>query len=256
MARDGSSDGDDKKLGWQVPWDQSFVVALDTNSGRQRWKTSRGLSRIAHGTPCVWDHGGRAELISEAGDVLQAFDIESGDLLWVSKVIGEGKVPSTIIGDGLVFTAGGWGGRESIKAFKPTGHGELGESNLVWEQRRGMPKIPSMIYQRPYLYALTDSGIVTCLVGGTGKVVWQKRLKGNYSASPVIAEGKLYLTSNKGLTTVLELGETPKILSQNPLDEPVQTSLAISQGSIFIRTEQALYRIGGNEKESSSKVSK
>src|SRR6185436_9060723 len=71
MARDGSSDGEDKKLGWQTPWDQSFIVALDTKTGKERWKGKRGLSRISHGVPAIWEHDGKVEVVSEAGDVVQ-----------------------------------------------------------------------------------------------------------------------------------------------------------------------------------------
>ena len=146
MARDGSSDGDDKKVGWQSPWDQSRVLALDARTGQERWQSKRGLSRISHGAPAIWEHDGKAEVVSEAGDVVQGFDVRTGERLWSSEVIGEGKVPSTVLGDGLVFTSGGWGGKETIKAFRLGGKGDLKETQLVWEQKKNMPKVPSMIY--------------------------------------------------------------------------------------------------------------
>lgn len=111
MARDGSSEGEDKKLGWQKPWDQAFVLALDTQTGKQRWKGRRGLSRISHGVPNIWEHDGKTEVVSEAGDVLQGFDFQTGERLWSSEVIGEGKVPSVVVGEGLAFTSGGWSQR-------------------------------------------------------------------------------------------------------------------------------------------------
>ena len=82
MARDGSSEGEDKSLGWQTPWDQSFIIALDARTGRQRWKASRGQSRIAHVTPIIARIGGREVLVSPAGDVVQAFDLGTGARLW------------------------------------------------------------------------------------------------------------------------------------------------------------------------------
>jgi outer membrane protein assembly factor BamB len=245
MARDGSSDGEDKGLGWQRPWDQAFILALDTRTGQERWKARRGLSRISHGVPALWEHDGRVELVSEAGDVVQGFNLETGERLWSSQVIGEGKVPSTVIGGGLVFTAGGWGGRDSIKAFRLGGHGDLETNNLVWEQRKGMPKVPSMLYVKPHLFAVTDGGIATCLKAATGEVVWQERLGGSFSASPVSAEGRVYFVSDEGETTVLEAGPEFKVLAKNPLGEKVQASPAISQGLIFIRSERHLFAIGG-----------
>jgi outer membrane protein assembly factor BamB len=245
MARDGSSDGEDKKIGWQTPWDKSYVLALDAKTGKERWKAGRGLSRISHGTPAIWTApNGRAQVISEAGDVLQGFDLKTGERLWSSEVIGEGKAPSIVLGDGIAFTSGGWGGKESIKAFRLGGKGELKESNLVWEQRKGMPKVPSMIYMKPYLFAITDAGVATCMKADTGELVWQQRIGGNFSASPVAAEGRIYFLGDNGETTVIKAGPEFEILAKNPLGEMVQASPAISQGQIFIRTERRLFAIG------------
>jgi outer membrane protein assembly factor BamB len=245
MARDGSSDGEDKKLGWQTPWDQSYVIALDAKTGKQRWKGKRGLSRISHGVPAIWTTpDGRTQVVSEAGDVVQGFDAKTGERLWTSEVIGEGKVPSVVLGDGLVFTSGGWGGKESIKAFKLGGKGDLKETNLAWEQKKGLPKVPSMIYVKPHLFAITDGGVATCLKADTGEVVWQERVGGNFSASPVAAEGRIYFLGDNGETTVIQAGPEFKVLAKNPLGEKLQASMAISQGQLFIRTEKNLFCIG------------
>jgi len=244
MARDGSSDGEDKKLGWQTPWDQSYVLALNARTGEERWKGKRGLSRISHGVPCIWEHDGKAQVVTEAGDVVQGFDLKTGERLWSSLVTGEGKVPSPVIGDGLVFTSGGWGGKESIKAFNLGGQGDLQESNLVWEQKKGMPKVPSMIHVKPHLFAITDGGVATCMKAGTGEIVWQERVGGNFSASPVMADRRIYFVGDNGETTVIEAGPEFKVLAKNPLGEKLQASPAISQRQIFIRTEKNLFCIG------------
>ena len=245
MARDGSSDGDDKTLGWQKPWDRSYVLALEAKTGKERWKGRRGMSRISHGVPNIWEHEGKAQVVSEAGDVLQGFDAVTGERIWSSEVIGEGKVPSVVIGAGLVFTSGGAGGKDSIQAFRLGGKGDLKETNLVWSQRKGTPKIPSMIYAEPHLFAMSDSGVMSCLRADTGEPVWRERIGGNFSASPVMADGRLYLLSDEGVTTVIEAGPQFKVLARNPLGEKVQASPAISQGRIFIRTAGSLFCIGG-----------
>ncbi|HYF34237.1 MAG TPA: PQQ-binding-like beta-propeller repeat protein, partial [Prosthecobacter sp.] len=213
-------------------------------SGKERWKSKRGLSRISHGAPAIWLGNGRRQVVSEAGDVVQGFDLETGERLWSSEVIGEGKVPSTVLGDGLVFTSGGWGGKETIKAFRLGGQGDLKQSNLVWEQRKGMPKVPSMVYVSPYLFAITDGGIATCLRGDTGAIIWQERIGGNFSASPVAASGRIYFLADSGETAVIEAGPEFKILARNPLGEKVQASMAVSDGRLFIRTEKTLFCIG------------
>jgi outer membrane protein assembly factor BamB len=247
MARDGSSDGENKKLGWQIPWDRSFVLALDKMTGRLRWKALRGLSRIAHVVPNLWTApDGRVQVISGAGEVVQGFDARTGERLWTSQNIGEGVVPSIVLGDGMAFTASGWGGRESIKAFRLDGRGDLGETNLVWEQRKGLPRIPSYLYLKPYLFTITEGGVAMCLKGDTGEIVWQERIGGNHSASPVSTEGRIYFLSDEGDTTIIEAGSRFKVLARNPLGEKVQASMAVSGRRLFIRTAGNLYCIGGN----------
>ena len=245
MARDGSNPGEDKALGWQKPWDQSFLLALETKQGRQRWKSGRGLSRIAHVVPCIWTGpDGKAQVVSGAGDVVQGFDARTGERIWTSFNQGEGVVPSVVTGDGLVFTASGFSGRESVKAFRLEGRGDLKETNLAWEQRQGMPKVPSFLYVKPYLYYVNDGGQTMCLDGGTGKIVWQERLGGHFSASPVYADGRIYCLSDEGETTLLESGARFKVIARNPLNEKCQASMAISNGRLFIRTERNLFCIG------------
>ena len=245
MARDGSSDGPDKTLGWQKPWDQAYIVALDTKTGHEKWKARRGLSRISHCVPTIWHTPeGQIQVISEAGDVVQGFDFHSGKRIWSSEVIGEGKVPSTVIGDGLVFTAGGWGGKETIKAFKLGGSGDLGETNLVWQQKKGLPKIPSMLFVNSHLFAVTENGLATCMDAKNGEILWQERMGSRFSASPVWAENRIYFLSDDGITTVIEDGREFKVIAKNPLDEMTQASMAVSQGQLFIRTEKHLYCIG------------
>jgi outer membrane protein assembly factor BamB len=244
MARDGSSEGEDKSLGWHRPWDQAFILTLDAQTGQERWKARRGWSRISHGVPTFWEQEGKVQVISKAGDVVQGFDAQTGERLWSSEVIGEGKVPSTVIGEGLVFTAGGWDGKETIKAFRLGGNGDLKETRLVWQQKKGMPKVPSMLYVKPHLFAITESGLATCLQAATGEIVWQERLGGNFSASPMFADGRIYFLGDNGETTVVEAGPGFRVLAKNPLGETVHASMAAAHRRCFIRTEKNLVCIG------------
>ncbi len=245
MARDGSGDGTDDKAGWQRPWDKSFVLALDRTSGKPRWKTGRGLSRIAHVCPNIWRApDGKVQVISGAGDVVQGFDALTGERVWTSKNIGEGVVPSIVIGDGLAFAACGFSGRDSIKAFRLGGTGDLGESNMAWEQRKGMPKVPSFLWVAPYLYTVSDGGVAMCLKGDTGEIVWQARLDGSFSASPVGGDGRIYYLSDAGETTVVKAGPRFEVVAKSGLGQKVQASMAVSGRRLFIRTERNLVCIG------------
>lgn len=131
-----------------------------------------------------------------------------------------------------------------MKAFRLGGKGDLKETQLVWEQKKGMPKVPSLLYWKPYLFAVTDNGLATCLKAATGEIVWQERLGGGFSASPVLAEGRVYFLGDRGETTVIEAGSEFKVLAKNPLSEKVQASMGVSQGHLFIRTEKNLICIG------------
>lgn len=245
MTMDASSEGEDKLVGWQKPWDKSFVVALDAATGKQRWKTMRGVTRISHGTPTIWNGpDGKPQVVTEAGDVVQGFDRDTGAKLWTSAVAGEGKVPSTVVGDGLVFTAGGYRGRESVKAFRLGGAGELAETALAWEQKKVNPKVPSLVHIKPWLFAIQDNGMASCQKADTGDVLWQERVGGGFSSSPVAADGRIYLLDNNGDTTVIEAGPAYKVLAKNILGEPTQASMAVSNGRIYIRTEKTLWCVG------------
>lgn len=240
---DGSSPGPDRKVGWQEPWDKALILALDKNTGKVRWRARRGRSRIAHVTPQVLSVNGRDQLVSSAGDVVQGFDLKIGDRIWTVSNPGEGVVPSIVAGDGLIFTTSGFGG-PTIRAIRTGGRGDITRTHIAWESSRDVPMVPSMLYVRPLLFLVTESGVAKCLQAQTGDVVWRHRLGGRYSASPIWADGKIYFLSERGRTTVVEVGRDFKIIAQNELSEKCGASPAVSQKHIFIRSEHHLYCIG------------
>jgi outer membrane protein assembly factor BamB len=243
VAFDGSSSGPDEKLGWQKPWDQAVILALDKNTGKVRWKGRRGASRIAHVTPQILSENGRDQLISSAGDVVQGFDLKTGQRIWTVSTPGEGVVPSVVIGEGLIFSTSGFG-EPTIRATRTGGKGDVTGTHIVWESADDVPKIPSMLYVRPFLFLVTESGVAKCLKAATGEVVWRERLGGRYSASPIWADGRIYFLSEKGRTTVIEAGPEFKVIAQNELGEKCCASPAVSQKHIFIRSEHNIYCIG------------
>jgi hypothetical protein len=240
---DWSSRGPEKKVGWQIAWDQSFIVALNADTGKEQWRAKRGLSRIAHVTPQIVETGTGVELVSAAGDVLQGFDLKTGELLWTATSPGEGVVPSVVAGEGLVFSTTGF--NESwIRAVRPGGRGDVTETHTVWRTDQEVPHIPSLLYVAPNLYSLTETGVMQCLEAKTGKEIWRDRLGGRFSASPVWAEGRVYVLSEKGVTTVIAADGSYKVVAENDIGEKCCASPAISQGCIFIRSEQNLYCVG------------
>ena len=240
---DWSSPPPDTKVGWQVPWDKAVVLAVDKSTGKTRWKGSRGSSRIAHVTPQIAKVDGRDQLVSGAGNVIQGFDPKTGERMWTVSSPGEGVVPSVVIGEGLVFTASGFG-ESRICAVRLGGRGDVTKTHTVWESREDVPKMSSMLYVASRLYLATETGVAKCFQAATGKVLWRERLGAKFSASPVWADGKIYFLAENGKMTVIEDGPTFKIVAQNELGEKCCASPAISQGHLFIRTDKALYCIG------------
>jgi outer membrane protein assembly factor BamB len=233
---------DEERTGWQIPWDKAFLVALDVHTGRRVWTAKRGLSRIAHVTPNVLREGDTAQLISCAGDCIQGFDPTTGALLWNVVSEGEGVTPSPAMGDGLIFTASGFVA-PTLRTVRTGGRGNVTATHVAWEQRKGVPMQVSPLYVKPHLYAVTDAGVVTCFQAATGEIVYQGRLGGNYCASPLYADGRIYCLSESGETVVIAPGAEFRILARNPLGDRCQASMAVSGGRLFIRTAQFLYCI-------------
>jgi outer membrane protein assembly factor BamB len=244
VAFDWSSRPPDVKVGWQVPWDKAVILAVDKNTGKVRWRGSRGSSRIAHVTPQVTKVDGQDQLISGAGNVVQGFDVKTGERLWTVSSPGEGVVPSVVIGEGLVFTASGFGESRVVAVRLGGAKGDVTQMHTVWESRDDVPKMSSMLYVSPHLYLATETGVAKCFQAATGEVAWRQRLGPKFSASPVWADGKIYFLAENGRTTVVADGPGYKIVAQNDLGEKCCASPAMSQGNLFLRTDKALYCIG------------
>jgi outer membrane protein assembly factor BamB len=241
MPFDGSSTGENKRVGWQIPWDQAYLLAFDKKTGEVRWKATRGQSRIAHVSPNLMRQGGREILVSGAGDVVQGFNLQNGERLWSVYSQGEGVVPSIVVGEGLIYTVSGFE-KPTLRAVKPPAGGE-GEATIAWEQKKGVPMIPSLILAEKRLFGVTEGGVALCLDAESGEIVWQERIGGNQSASPVMAENRIYFLNEEGESTVIEASPVFKILARNNLKEKTQASMAVSQRAFFIRTEKNLFCI-------------
>jgi outer membrane protein assembly factor BamB len=222
VAFDWSHRPPETKVGWQEPWDQAVILAVDKNTGKVLWRGRRGSSRIAHVTPQVTKVDGQDQLISGAGNVVQGFDVKTGERIWTVSSPGEGVVPSVVIGDGLVFTASGFGESRVVAVRLGGAKGDVTKTHTVWESRDDVPKMSSMLYVAPHLYLATETGVVKCFRAATGEVVWRQN----------------------GRMTLVEDGPEYKVLAQNDLGEKCCASPAISQGNLFIRTDKALYCLG------------
>ncbi len=244
MPFDGSNPPPDEKIGWKIPWEEARIVALDKQRGTLVWEARRGRSRIAHTTPLVVRRP-QPRLYSTAGDVIQAFDPRDGRRIWTAYSQGEGVVPSPVLVNDLLVTCSGFE-KPTIRAVRLDGEGDVTATHIASEQTRGVPSLSSLIYVEPHLYAVTEQGVVSIfeVSRSDAKPVDQGRAPGNYSASPVAADGKIYFLSEQGNTTVIKSGPKFEVLATNSLNESCLASPAISAGQIFIRTEKTLYCIG------------
>ena len=224
--------------------DVAFVIALDKNTGKVKWKTNRGFpADQAYTTPLVIRVAERDQLISVGAFRTRAYDPLTGKEIWrVRYDEGFSNVPRPVFAHGLVYVATGFQ-QPSLLAVRPNGTGDVTKTHVAWELKRGAPLTPSPLAVGDELYIVNDGGIATCLDARTGNLIWQQRLGGTYSASPVFADGRIYFLAEQGVTTVIAPGKEFRRLAINTLDGGLLASMAVSGGSLFLRTDSHLYRI-------------
>jgi len=223
--------------------DAQFIVALDKLTGKVRWKKSREGYQ-AYTTPLIVKLPGGDQVISPGAFRAVAYEPRSGKELWQVRY-GEGfsNVPRPVYGDDLVFICTGFQ-QPSLLAVRLDGEGDVTKSKVEWKLDRGVPLTPSPLLVGNELYLITDTGIATCVDARTGKEYWRARLGGNHSASPIYADGRIYFLSEEGESVVLAPGQQLKHLATNQVEGRTLASMAVASGSIFIRSETHLYRIG------------
>lgn len=235
--------------------DEQYIAALDVVSGEVAWKTKRTGKmnerpemQKAYGTPLIVEADGRQELISPAADWVYAYDPETGEELWKAHYgkLGFSTVPRPVAGNGLVYICTSFM-QSRLLAVKPGGTGDVTETHIVWTADRQIPKKPSLMLSGSELYAVSDGGILTALNATTGEELWQERLPGEYSASPLYAGGRIYFFSQDGVATVIEQSGEYREVARNRLDEGFMASPAVADGSLFLRTTGHLYRIADEQ---------
>jgi outer membrane protein assembly factor BamB len=224
--------------------DQAFVIALDKHTGKTRWRRFRPRPwSQAYTTPLVIRVGDRDQVVSVGAGYALAYDPDSGREIWrVSYPDGFSNVPRPVYGDGLVFITTGFQ-QPAIMAVRPDGKGDVTRTHVAWTLSRGAPLTPSPLLVGTDLYAVTDAGIVSCIEARTGNIRWQQRLGGTVSASPVFADGRVYVLDEEGQTTVVRPGPAFEKLATNVLQGATLASMAVADGAFFIRTDSHLYRI-------------
>jgi outer membrane protein assembly factor BamB len=239
--------------------DRQYVVGLDKRTGKTRWKTDRSVDfqdldpqsgkprlqgdlRKAYSTPVIADVAGKPVLISLGSMALYGYEPETGKELWRLDQIGSHSgACRPVVGHGLFFVPMG-SGRE-LWAVRPGRRGKVADSQVVWKHKRSVPRRPSILLVDDLIFMVDDGGVAACVEAKTGREVWTKRLGGNFSASPIYADGRIYFFDQEGQATVIEAARQYKVVAVNQLDEGFMASPAVSGQALFLRSRTHLYRV-------------
>jgi outer membrane protein assembly factor BamB len=233
--------------------DPSYILKIDGKSGKTIWRVERPTNAIrespdAYTTPLLLRHGNQTEIVITGADVVTGHDPQTGKELWRMNGLNPENIPSyrivasSLVAGGLIIAPTRV---KPMLAIKPGGSGDITESHRVWSFDRG-PDVPTPVSDGKLLYIVGDSGVVYALDVKTGEPLYgPERLRpGTYSASPVLADGKIYVTSEDGVTSVFAAGPKFELIAENAMNEYTLSSVAVSGGQIFLRTAGHLYAIG------------
>ncbi len=233
--------------------DPSYVLRIDKRTGETRWHVERPTdarreSPDSYTTPALLRYGVWTEIVITGGDCVTGHDLVTGKELWRSNGLNPRNngayriVASPVVQDGVVYAPTRV---RPLLAIKAGGRGDITESHRLWEFDKG-PDVPTPVTDGTYFYLVNDKGIMWNLDAKTGEPIWgpERLPPAIYSSSPVLADGKLYISNEDGLTTVVKAGPQFEILAENDLDDYTLSSPAISDGQIFLRTAGFLYCVG------------
>jgi len=233
--------------------DPSYLLRIDAKTGKTVWRVERPTDAIrespdSYTTPALLRYADKAEIVVSGGDCVTGHDSATGKEIWRGNGFNLHKDPayrviaSPVVHNDVVYVPTRV---RPLQVFRAGGHGDITETHRLWTFQNG-PDVPTPVTDGTYFYSVNDRGIVWCLDAKTGKEIWgpQRIHKAIYSASPVLADGKIYITDEDGLTTVFKAGPQFELLAENNLDDYTLSSPAISGGQLFIRTAQFLYAIG------------
>lgn len=233
--------------------DPSYVLRLNAETGETVWRVERPTEAVrespdSYTTPALLEYDGTTEIVITGGDAVTGHALDTGRELWRADGLNPTRnrsyriIASPVVHDGLIYAPTRV---KPLLALRPGGRGDVLDTNVVWATDNG-PDVPTPVTDGELFYVVNDSGIVFVSDAKTGDPVYGPvRIQtGTYSASPVLADGKIYITNEGGMTTVFKTGPTFEVLAENDFDDYCLSSPAISDGQIFIRTTGHLYAIG------------
>jgi outer membrane protein assembly factor BamB len=238
--------------------DVQYLVALDKKTGATVWKTDRtadwddldedgkprseGDLRKAYSTPLVVDVNGIRHMLSVGAKAVYGYDPTNGRELWKVNTPGFSGAAGPVYGDGLAYMITGFGKTELL-AIRPDGRGDVTDTHVAWKTGSMVPQTPSPVLVGDLFFMINDTGNLTCLEAATGRQVWRQRVRGNYAASLLYADGHIYCFSREGRATVFKAARQYEAVATNVLGSGFMASAAVSGKALFLRTKEHLYRI-------------
>ena len=221
----------------------SYVLALDKRTGEQVWKTDRDAKATSYSTPAIVEGPTGPEIIVNCSEGVEGYDARTGEKLWHFAEANRFAIPAPVHSNATIYMTRGYRSGPYM-ALKAGGRGDIKDTHINWHVDTGAPYVSSLIHYQGLIYMANGLGIVTCVDAETGQRIWQERLGGVYSATPVAADGKIYLFSESGEALVLRAGRKPEVLARNKLNEHFIASPAIADGKLFVRSDLNLIAIG------------
>jgi outer membrane protein assembly factor BamB len=229
--------------------DRQYIAGLDKRTGKTVWKTGRPPIDLndefkkAFSTPLVCETSSGAQMIVPGAQWVVSYDPATGEpIWWADYVKGYSLVPRPVFGDGVVYICTTSPGHQ-LWAIRTNGRGDVTNTHVKWIVKRQVPNKVSPLLVGTDLYMVTDTGVVTCLDTRTGKARWQKRLEGNFSASPMATPTHLYFFGEDGQTTVFDPADPARPVAENRLPGKVVATPAVAGETLLLRTETHLWAI-------------
>jgi len=225
---------------------QSTIEVLDAKTGETRWKADRDEPN-AWATPMIVDHRGKTQVITAASNMVRSYDLDDGRIIWQCRGLTGNVIPCPVVEGDVVYCMSGYQGH-ALLALPLSATGDISNSDaIIWTRHRGTPYVPSpLLYDGMLYFNQSNQAILSCLDSATGDTIIDRtRLSGisRIYASPVGADGRIYITGRNGTTLVLERSSKLKVLATNRVDDPVAASPALAGSQLFLRGGQFLYCI-------------
>ncbi|MEI6605751.1 MAG: PQQ-binding-like beta-propeller repeat protein [Verrucomicrobiota bacterium] len=231
--------------------DVQFLVALDKLTGKTVWKRDRNIVYDtddhdywkAYSTPALISVQGHPQLVSPSAGATIAYEPKTGVEIWRVRSGGMNAAALPLFGNGLVYATSATGGYQ-LFAVRPDGHGDVTDTHVAWQFAKNVPTRSSQILLGERLFMISDAGVISCVDAKTGQSVWQKRLGGPFSASPLFADGRIYFFGEEGAVPVIAAADEYKLLATNQLGDGFMASPAVYNNSLILRSRTHLYRLG------------